>query len=175
MDSLPTLMTERLTLRSFFDSDVEQVTVLASDKRIADVTANIPHPYPDDLAAQWISTHKDKWQQKHFATYAVTLTDTQQLIGCISLGEREEEKGEISYWLGVDFWGKGYASEACKRIVEFGFDEMQLNCIYGRVLTRNSASGKVLLKVGFSHSGKSESECGYRQLVEPIEYYEITR
>ncbi|MCP3675590.1 MAG: GNAT family N-acetyltransferase, partial [Gammaproteobacteria bacterium] len=61
MKHQPILKTKRLILKPFTIEDSSRVTVLAGDKKIADVTANIPHPYPEGLANEWISTHSQKW------------------------------------------------------------------------------------------------------------------
>ena len=64
MKSQPELTTKRLTLRAFTVTDSSRVRDLAGNKLIADVTANIPHPYPESLAKEWIQSHPKKWKNK---------------------------------------------------------------------------------------------------------------
>lgn len=72
----PTLTTERLVLRPFHIGNCQQVALLAGDKRIADMTANIPHPYELPMAQAWIARHDPMYQQHQGVAYAITLRNT---------------------------------------------------------------------------------------------------
>lgn len=169
----PTIKTKRLILRAFNIKDSSQVKELAGDKRIADVTANIPHPYPEELAREWILSHFEKWKNKKLVAFAITLADSRLLVGAISLMNMDRGEGELGYWIGVDYWGNGYCSEACRSLVDFGFNTLNLERIYAHHLSRNPASGKVLLNCGLTYIGSSKSVCGYRKNEESTETYEI--
>ncbi len=173
MKSQPILESERLILRPFSIKDSARVKELAENKLIADVTANIPYPYPESLAKEWILSHAEKWKDKELASYGITLTESGLLIGAISLMHLTSKEGELGYWVGVDYWSKGYCSEACKKVVDFGFNTLNLQRIHAHHLSRNPASGKVLLNSGLQHIGSSESICGYRKENESTEVYEI--
>ncbi len=86
----PTLTTERLVLRPFHIGDCQQVALLAGDKRIADMTANIPHPYELPMAQAWIARHAPMYQQHQGVAYAITLRNTGELLGAVSLPRIEE-------------------------------------------------------------------------------------
>ena len=173
MNLQPTLQTKRLVLRPFNLEDSETVKVLAGNKLIADVTSNIPHPYSESMAKEWILSHSQKWKNKELASFAIVIKESGVLIGAISLMNLIETEGELGYWVGVEYWNKGYCSEACKTIIDFGFNSLKLKRMHARHLSRNPASGKVLLNSGLLHTGSNESICGYRQKNEEIEYYEI--
>ena len=174
-DVQPSIETQRLILRPFSLEDSARVQELAGDKRIADVTANIPYPYPEGLSQKWISTHPELWESGQSACFAITLKESGLLVGAICLsGLKEEEGSEMGYWLGVDYWGKGFVSEVCQQIIEFGFSSLGLKRIHARHLSRNPASGKVLLNSGFTHIASGDSVCGYRKENESTEYYELT-
>ena len=68
----PTLATERLLLRPFALDDAAEVTRLVSDRRIADTTLNIPHPYDESTAIAWISTHEEVAERDEGLSLAVT-------------------------------------------------------------------------------------------------------
>ena len=104
----PVLSTERLSLRPFVRSDSAEVQRLAGDKRIADVTANIPHPYPNGLAEEWIAKHQPTWAAGKQASYAIVHQYDACLMGAISLAKIADGSAEIGYWLGADYWGGGY-------------------------------------------------------------------
>ncbi len=171
----PILKTERLILRPFNIEDSSRVTELAGDKIIADVTANIPHPYPEGLAQEWILSHTKEWNNNMLAAFGITLADSGLLIGAISLMSLDESEGELGYWVGVDYWNNGYCSEACRKMVDFGFNNLKLKRIHARHLSRNPASGKVLLNSGLIHVGSSKSVCGFRKEIEGTEHYEIKK
>ncbi|MCP5158702.1 MAG: GNAT family N-acetyltransferase [Gammaproteobacteria bacterium] len=168
----PTLETQRLILRPFELSDASRLKLLAGDKRIADVTANIPYPYPEGLAETWISSHAEKWSKYEMASFAIIEKKSMILIGCISIMNIKSSEGELGYWIGVESWNHGYGTEACKKIIEFCFNELNLKRVHAHHLSRNPASGKVLAKCGLKHVDSGEAQCGYRHLNESIELYE---
>jgi len=168
----PIIETKRLLLRPFDVEDAARVKLLADDERIADVTASIPHPYPEGLAESWIMSHPVEWGNGKLAAFAIVLKEQDLLIGCITIMNIMEHEGELGYWVGTDFWNNGYCSEACKSIVDFGFKFLKLNRIHAHHLSRNPASGCVLLKSGLIHIGEGVIMCGYRKERESIELYE---
>jgi RimJ/RimL family protein N-acetyltransferase len=60
----------------------------------------------------------------------------------------------LGYWIGVPYWGKGYATEAANAVVEFGFGTLHLNRIFAHHFAGNTGSGKVLEKIGMRHEGQ---------------------
>lgn len=148
------LQSERLILRPFEHGDAAEVQRLAGNRAIADTTLNIPHPYEDGMAEEWISTHKTKMQSGEIATFAIIREVDDQLIGAIGLTiERRFERAELGYWIGEPYWGSGYCSEAAKRIVRHGFENLRLNRIHAWYLERNPQSGRVLEKIGMLNEG----------------------
>ena len=77
--------TERLILRPFELSDAKIVQQKAGDKAVSENTLNIPHPYPDGAAEEWISTHQPKLEAGELINYAITLKKTGEIIGCVNL------------------------------------------------------------------------------------------
>lgn len=150
----PTLETLRLILRPFSLSDARDVMRLAGERDIADTTLNIPHPYTDGMAESWIETHKLGYETNSSVTFAVVLHDTTDLVGAIGLTiDRRFRKAELGYWIGKPFWNQGYATEAAKAVIEFGFDELRLNRIGAGHFTRNPSSGRVMEKIGMQQEG----------------------
>jgi [ribosomal protein S5]-alanine N-acetyltransferase len=146
----PMLKTDRLHLRPFTQEDAKTVQLLAGDKRIAQVTQTIPHPYPDGAAASWISGHAAAFRQKTEIIFAIELQSSTQLIGAVSLLhiDKNHSSAEIGYWLGVPYWGQGYATEAVLRLLKFAQDDLQLRQFFGRCFAHNIASANVLKKAG---------------------------
>jgi len=134
--------------------DAPDVQQLAGNWKIADTTLNVPHPYEDGMAEEWISTLKPNFDSEERATFAVTRTADQQLVGAISLRiNRPFDRAELGYWIGEPYWGCGYCTEAAKLVVRYGFEILGLNRIHACFLERNPSSGKVLQKIGMSTEG----------------------
>jgi RimJ/RimL family protein N-acetyltransferase len=169
----PEINTGELVMRAFTLADAADVQRLAGDERIADTTANVPHPYPEGEAERWIAGLQAQMAAGETLTYAVALAETGALVGSMSLMHIEGDEAEIGYWVGVPYWGRGIASAAARAIIDHGFNKLGLRRIHARVLSRNGASDKVLAKLGFKHLGNQPTRCGYRQEEEPTDYYEI--
>jgi [ribosomal protein S5]-alanine N-acetyltransferase len=150
----PTLSTERLTLRPFIADDAFDVERLAGRREIADTTLNIPHPYPHGGAADWIRAHGPAWNDGSSATFAIAGGKKGALVGAIGLMiKAEHRRAELGYWIALDCWNRGYATEASQRLIDFGFDVLSLHRIEARHFLRNPASGRVMQKLGMKHEG----------------------
>ena len=154
MTQRPTLHTPRLTLRPFEMSDAPAVHRLGSAYEVALNTLLIPHPYLEGMAEEWIAKHQADFDENRVIHFAID--DGQlhsNLIGAMALVMKNEGIAEIGYWIGVPFWGRGYASEAAKEVVRYGFEERGLNRIFACHFGRNPASGRVLQNAGMTYEG----------------------
>ena len=126
---------------------------LAGAREIADTTLTIPHPYVDGMAESWIGTHEDAWDRQERVTFAIT-SMADGIVGAISLHLRlAHRRAELGYWVGQPFWNRGYATEAARAVIAFGFEVLGLNRIHASHLTRNLASGRVMAKSGMRFEG----------------------
>ncbi len=150
----PILETERLILRPFQKNDAKQVQKLAGRKEVA-TTTNLPHPYSEEMAEGWIKTHEPIFQEGRGATYAITLKNSAELIGSISLMDINEfsNHARIGFWIGVSYWNKGYCTEAGKAVLEYGFIEKGLNRVHTGYMSSNLSSGRVLEKLDMVYEG----------------------
>jgi RimJ/RimL family protein N-acetyltransferase len=155
MAQMPILRTDRLVLRPFVLRDAADVQRLAGDPAIAATTAAIPHPYKDGMAEAWIGTHQETFDTDGGLVLAVTLKENGQLIGAISLLslDRPSRRAELGYWIGQPYWNQGYATEAARAIIAFGFEGMDLKRVFARYMKRNPASGRVMEKAGMRYEG----------------------
>ncbi len=154
MKPMPELATARLILRPFTLDDAAEVQQLAGAPEIEDTTLHIPHPYPDGLAAEWISHHPMNWDEGNSLTLAMTRREGGALLGGISLGFRpENDSAEMGYWIGVPYWNRGYTTEAAIALIDYGLHTLGLHRIYARHFARNPASGRVMAKAGMRYEG----------------------
>ena len=143
------IATARLTLRRFTAADAPDVQRLAGTREVALNTLRIPYPYPAGAAEAWIARQQADESEMVFA-----IEHEGRLIGAIGLVlEREHDRAELGYWIGVPFWGRGFATEAAAAVVRHGFENQELNRIYAQVFSRNPASSRVLQKIGMRHEG----------------------
>jgi len=150
----PTLLSERLLLRPFDARDADAVQSLAGEWAIADTTLNIPHPYPDGAAEEWIATHAEAFARGKQAIFAITLRDGFALIGAMGLGIKPVfQRAELGYWISREHWGNGYCTEAARRVLLYGFEDLGLHRIHAVHFSRNPASGRVMQKIGMRKEG----------------------
>jgi ribosomal-protein-alanine N-acetyltransferase len=173
MAQLPTLRTSRLTLRPFDDADAPAVQQLASAYEVALNTLSVPHPYPEGAAAEWIALQREEIGKGTLHNFAVD--DGAQAVGSIGLMIKADAIAEIGYWIGVPFWGRGYASEAAAELVRYGFEDLALQRIYAGYYARNAGSGRVMQKVGMIYEGTLRRHvCKWGEYVDVV-YYGILR
>ena len=154
MRTAPPLLTEILILRSFTLQDAADVQRLAGDRDIASTLTNMPHPYEDGMAEEWMLSCSEKFENGEALNFAITRRTDKHLIGGIELRlDPAHENAELGYWIGKPYWGCGYATEAAKAVVAYGFEVLKLNRIHARRFKRNPASGRVLEKIGMHYEG----------------------
>ncbi|HYF51649.1 MAG TPA: GNAT family N-acetyltransferase [Planctomycetota bacterium] len=172
----PTLTTERLILRPYALEDAADVQRLCGDRRIAETTLNIPHPYPDGAAQEWISTHAKDFAENKGVQWAITLKETGELAGGIGLTiQRTHDRAEVGYWIAAHLWSRAYCTEAAREVVGYGFKTLNLNRIYASHFARNPASGRVMQKLGMSYEGRAREGVKKWDRYEDLERYAILR
>jgi len=176
MKTIPTLKSNRLTLRPFTLNDAKTIQQLLGNKKVSDTALHIPYPYPDELAEQWISSHQKDFYDNKAIVWAIILTSTNELVGAIGLTlNMEFNKAEFGFWIGEQYWNKGYASEALGAVLKFGFVELKLNKIFAHHLLHNEASGKVMLKHGMQLEGHLREDVVKDGKYIDVKFYSILR
>jgi ribosomal-protein-alanine N-acetyltransferase len=147
----PNLETERLSLRRVNQDDVNEIFVLRSDEKIMKF---IPRPLAKTLedALEHIATIDAKIDQNEGINWGITLKNSSKIIGIIGHYriQTDNYRAEVGYILHPDYHNCGYISEAVKKVVSYGFNEMQLHSIEAVIDPNNAASEKVLQKCGFT-------------------------
>jgi RimJ/RimL family protein N-acetyltransferase len=142
--AVPTLETERLTLRAPRREDAKAIATLANDLRIAENLLRIPHPYGLADAERFIAGANATEDETEFV-----ITRGTTVLGACGVGSRDGEQPEIGYWLGVAFWGRGYATEAARALIDHAFADLGYDLLLAGARVSNPASRRVLQKCGF--------------------------
>jgi ribosomal-protein-alanine N-acetyltransferase len=172
----PLLTTERLTLRAFALRDAPEVQRLAGAREVAATTARLPHPYPDGAAEVWILSQRGAWERGEELVLAIVRREDDALLGAIGLTlAGADRRAELGYWIGVPYWGRGYATEAARALLDYGFRVLALERIHAHHMTCNPASGRVLHKAGMAHEGRLRRHLMKWGRLEDLELYGILR
>ena len=174
MKTWPRLTTNRLILRPFGLEDANDVQRLAGDRDVAATVPNLPHPYEDGMAEEWIGGHEAAFQNGSEIILAIALESDGQLIGAIGLHVNQKHLyGELGYWIGKAFWNNGYCTEAVQAFVQYGFEELNLNRVQASHMTKNPASGRVMEKAGMRFEGILRQQLQRCGSFEDVAIYEI--
>jgi ribosomal-protein-alanine N-acetyltransferase len=147
--------TNRLVMRPWAESDIPALIPLIGTHEVAATTLRIPHPYTHDDAVAFLRHCRELDEEGAGLRLAVLLRDGATLCGGVGLvADQKHSHAELGYWLGVPYWGKGYATEAARAVVEYGFKELKLHRIFASHFPSNPASGRVLQKIGMTYEGK---------------------
>ena len=150
----PTLATARLVLRPFRDADRREVFELHSHARVMRYWDSAP--WSDETQAdRFLARCRAQSDNEAGARVAVERRDTGCFIGWIGLQhwDHDNRSANLGYVFAEHAWGQGYATEAGRALLEWGFDVMDLNRVSAQTDTRNEASARVLTKIGFTLEG----------------------
>ncbi|MBN4078548.1 GNAT family N-acetyltransferase [Gammaproteobacteria bacterium AH-315-C21] len=147
----PNLNTQRLLLRPLSLADSAKIQELAGNWAVAKTTLSIPHPYRYGMAEKWILSLEGAWNTRSGLAFGVLLKTDQEIIGVVSLVSISDKKAELGYWIGEQYWGKGYCTEATEALMRLASKQLQITNFVAEHLTENPASGKVMLKLGMVH------------------------
>jgi RimJ/RimL family protein N-acetyltransferase len=167
--SIPVLGTERLILRAPRRGDVKAIASLLNDRRIAANTARIPHPYGVGDAEHFVASAN---RQDGEATFMIFADD--KLIGGCGIDPREDAP-EIGYWLGVAYWGQGYATEAVRALVDYAFGELCHEMLVAGARVTNPASRRVLEKCAFQWTGVRVTRIRAINSAAPVDRFHLDR
>ncbi|WP_341988767.1 GNAT family N-acetyltransferase [Azorhizobium sp. AG788] len=172
---IPVLETERLVLRAPRIEDIAAIAALANNRTIAEMTANLPHPYRLSDARAFVETQA---QVSDAATYALFVKSEagQTFAGMCGFGRRPPETvHEIGYWIGEPFWGRGIATEAMRAVIDYVFSETDIDLLSGAARVVNPASRRVLEKCAFQWSGVGLCRVRALSASVPVDRFQLER
>ena len=134
--------TERLVLKKLVDADKDRLVSLIGDFRVSKTLSNVPYPYTLDDADEWLKIVDNE-------EFNLNIFLNDDLIGGIGLTPAEDDFYELGYWLGVEYWEQGYATESVRGLLNYAKSNMPCEKFKANVYKENVASAKVLEKNGF--------------------------
>ena len=168
--SIPVLETKRLALRAPRLGDAKLVAALANDRRIAENTARIPHPYGIADAESFIAGASKAGE----AAFLITLRD-KTVVGACGIMFHYDDMPELGYWLGVPYWNKGYATEALHALIDYAFTDLNHESLQAGSRVTNPASRRVLEKCGFQWTGVGLYRISSIKSSAPIDRFRLER
>lgn len=156
----PSLQTDRLRLRPFGDPDAGALFALHSD---ADVLRYWDSPPWADRASvePFLARCQQMAEEGSGARVVIERTGDHVFVGWCTLNSwnRDFRSASLGYCLTEAAWGRGYATEAARALLGWGFDALDLNRVQAEADTRNVASARVLEKLGFVREGTLREDC----------------
>ncbi len=150
-----TLSTDRLHLRPPRMADAPAIASAINHPDIARNTLRIPHPYTLADAETFLKgCAGPAWETSSKRPFIIIRTADQALLGICGISQPNRwQRSEIGYWIGVSYWGQGYATEAARRVIRYGFEGLACYRIQATYSTFNPASRRVQEKAGMTFEG----------------------
>jgi RimJ/RimL family protein N-acetyltransferase len=175
-DDVFRLETKRLWLRWPRAADAAAIAAFAALPQVAQMTANLPHPYPPKEADRFIF----KARAENSGGRALHLAITRKLgprpvLGLVSAGADGEIEVEIGYAIAPEAWGKGIATEAVRMVIDTVFALTPAARIVANSRAHNPASRRVLEKVGFAYIDSGLDFLPARGGLHPCDHFRLER
>jgi RimJ/RimL family protein N-acetyltransferase len=151
------LETERLILRPPSEADIPALVPLIGDFDVSKNLSRVPHPYTEEDARGWIAKTVEDLVNGTDYPFAILRKEDGAYVG--TCGLHPARGWEFGYWIGKPYWGRGYATEAARRAIVFGFEKLGAECLNAKWFCDNPASGHVLEKLGCVADGEEMSNC----------------
>lgn len=153
--AVPEMITENLRLRKCGEKDVEEFYRLAGNPNVTKYVRWECHKTIEETAS-YVNNLEDGYVDGSCTTWAVCGRGSNLFMGLISLSQISEKNfsAEAGFWLGEEYWNKGYTTEALKAVVDFGLrGSLNLHRIHARHFVDHLACGRVLQKAGMIFEG----------------------
>ena len=147
----PPLRSARLILRPLERTDAPTVAELAGDWQLARWTADIPHPYDAAMARDFIAWAQDELTGQRRFFFAMVARASGDLVGVISLTRNGADEGEIGYWVGLPYQGRGFAREAAGAMIAMAFEALALRRVVAACRPDNERSWRVMESCGMRY------------------------
>ena len=173
----PELETERLLLRRMRQDDAQDMFAYASDPEVTRYVLFDTHRSVEDSEV-FLRFAVEGYERGDFGGWGVVLKDSGAFIGTCGVDVNfapEHDRAELGYVLSREHWGKGLMPEAVRAVIRFGFGRMELNRIQARCVAENTASARVMEKVGMTYEGTLRASEYIKGAFRDMKIYSILR
>lgn len=175
-DSFPELSTKRLLLNGMRAADIPTIIHLANDEEVVRHTMGMPFPYEEADAIKLLYRAITGLEEEKAYLLAIRWKSSREFLGAIGLHLiPEQQKAEVGYWIGKEYWGQGISSEALGCMLAFGFKVLKLNKILATHTTTNMASAAVMKKNGMIFEGESIADSKRNGVWRDVHHYRLLR
>ena len=173
---LPTIKTERLVLRKLTQDDAQDVFEYASDPEVPKYSTWSVHQSIEDTK-EFLNAVIEEYVNHEIAPWGIVHKADKKVIGTCGFVNwiLDDDRAEIGYALSRKYWGQGYMPEAVREAIDFGFRKMQLNRIEARCKVENTASARVMEKVGMKFEGILREHMFVKGKYHDLKIYSILR
>ncbi len=153
-EHLPTINTDRLSLRWISAKDVDDFFAIYSNPEVMRYWSTPPLP-DSNAASKLINEIHNGFERRELLKWGIALQSDDTLIGSVTLFHLDftHRRAEIGYALGRPYWGHGYMQETLKAVLSYAFEVLNLHRIEADVDPRNTASVRTLERLGFQREG----------------------
>lgn len=165
--------TARLVMRAPSKRDLDGIVELANNRKVAEMLATMPHPYTRDHAEQWL----DKVKRGLGSSLVIFAKGEKRIaVGAAGFGHRKEgEYQGVGYWIGEEFWGRGYATEAVRAMIDHAFTETDEEGLAASCRINNEASRRVIEKCGFQWTSTGLAQVAALGASVPVDRFVLER
>jgi ribosomal-protein-alanine N-acetyltransferase len=173
---LPRLETPRLILRALSLDDADDIFAYASDSEVTRYTIFERHQSLD-TTIEWLRSVLDMYCDGHPGPWGMERRERGRLIGACGFRNWDAHHGraEMGYTVTRAFWNQGYATEAVRALLAFGFEHMNLNRIEARAVPANVGSTRVMEKAGMKLEGVLRQSEFFKGGYQDLALYSILR
>jgi RimJ/RimL family protein N-acetyltransferase len=148
------ILTDRLTLRQFKNGDIQDILEFISHPSVARAAPEIG-PSPEEVRKYIeVQNSRPPFEQDKCTDLVIERKKDGKVIGLVSMVPRAHHKASIGYALGVKYRGRGYATEAARALMEYGFEVLKYHRIQAETSTANPASYRVMERLGMRPEGQ---------------------
>ena len=174
------IRTDRLILRRWTDADLAPFAAMNADPI---VMQHMPGPMTDEASDAFANRIERHWEERGWGLWAVEVPDLAPFVGYVGLWPADylaDGMVEVGWRLASGHWGNGYATEAAREALRFGFDEVGLDEIVSFTVPQNVRSRRVMERIGLVRDPAGDfdhprvDQVAYPQLVAHV-FYRLSR